>query len=109
MGDSWRRLAGDATGLVLFSGLLVAPMGCSRSGSPVEVVLPDGFTGAVHVILDGTRGSDIRFRDGKYTVEIPGDGRMRVKSLAPFQGWHEETWRYASREILLDEKLVQSP
>jgi len=102
-------MAGAATVLVLVSGLLIAPIGCSRNGPPVEVVLPDGFTGAVYVILDNIRGLDIPFRDGRYAVAIPADGRLRVKSLAPFEGWHEETWRYASGEILLDEKLVQSP
>src|SRR5262245_5681285 len=107
--SSWRRMAGAVIVSVLLSGLFIAPIGCSRNGPPVEVVLPNGFTGAVYVILDKTRGSDIPFRDGKYIVEIPLDGRLRVNSLVPFDTWHEETWRYASGEILVDEKLVHNP
>jgi hypothetical protein len=94
---------------VLFSGLLVSSFGCNRSGPPVEVVAPDQFTGPVFLILDEHAGVEIPFREGTYVVEIPPNGRLRVRSLAPFQGWHKETWRYASGEVLLDANLVQNP
>jgi hypothetical protein len=61
----------------------------------VEIVLPDGYTGPVYLIEDETNGEDIPMMGGKYVVLVPTSGRMRVKSFAPFQRWHEETVRYA--------------
>ena len=104
-----RGLRITACAFLALAALFWLTRGCDRSGPPVEVVVPDAFIGPVFVILDETRGSDIPFRDGKYIVEIPPDGRLRVKSLGPFEGWHKETWRYASGKTLLDAKLEQNP
>src|SRR5262245_19630417 len=83
--------------------------GCSGSGSPVEFVLPDGYTGPVILVLDTKDGSDILLHDSIYRIVIPPDGRLRVKTHDPFHRWHQETWRYANGAVIPKADLIQNP
>src|SRR5262245_49964972 len=82
--------------------------GGAGSGPPVEIVLPDGYTGPVYLIEDEKDGTDIPLVNGRYLVEMPATCRMRVRSLGPFQRWHKQTLRYASGTGIPDAKLVPS-
>ena len=92
------------------AGVLIATYavwpGANKSGPPVEIVLPDGYTGPVYLIEDKANGTEIRLANGRYLVEMPGNCRLRVKTLEPFQHWHPEALRYANGTIVPDEKLV---
>lgn len=68
--------------------------GCSRKGPPVHFVVPNGFTGEIRLILDESRGAEIKLVDGKYTYRIPRSGVLQVTSHKPFERWHERTAAY---------------
>lgn len=78
--------------LLLFA---LACSGCSSEGSPVHLVVPNGFTGELRLILDPTRGTEIPRTNGRYTYNFPSDGTLYVKSFAPFVNWHKQTSAYA--------------
>jgi hypothetical protein len=79
------------TALVL--GLLCLA-GCGgRSGPPVELVVPKGFTGTVWLMLDPA-GQDIPLTDGKYRIVVPAGGVLRVRSHRPLEQWHSFSARY---------------
>jgi hypothetical protein len=80
---------GLSPGLSLF-------FGDGGSGPPIEIVLPTGFTGPITLVLDEGNGVDIPLIDGRYFLEVPATGLVRVKSFAPFQQWHQEKFVYAN-------------
>ncbi len=77
--------------LLLF--LLVA--GCSRSGHPVEIIVPTGFTGPIWIVEDAQKGKPIPLVGGRYRVEVPEGGVLTVSSTDLFQQWHSESARFA--------------
>lgn len=83
------RLPGLALGTVLLVGC-----GGARSGLPVEFVIPVGYTGTVRMLEDPT-GQDIPMVDGRYSIVVPPDGFVRVRSFRPLEQWHALTARYA--------------
>jgi hypothetical protein len=70
-----------------------AATGCSGSGRPIEYVVPDGYTGRVWVLLD-PEAPDLPVVNGRYRVMFPASGVFRVKSMSPFEHWHEASARY---------------
>jgi hypothetical protein len=69
--------------------------GCSRSGRPIEYVVPDGYKGRLWVLFDPA-ASELPVIDGRYQVLFPPDGLLRVGSMRPFERWHESKARYVS-------------
>ena len=68
--------------------------GCGgRSGPPVELVVPKGFTGTVWLMLDPA-GQDIPLVDGQYRCIVPAGGVIRVRSHQPMERWHAFSARY---------------
>ena len=73
--------------------------GCSgRSGPPVELVVPKGFTGTVWLILDPD-GQDIPLVHGQYQMVVPPSGILRIQSFAPLEQWHSFSARYDGTTI----------
>ncbi len=74
--------------------LLLLLAGCRGGNEPsVEIVVPKGFTGSVWIMQD-PGGQDIPLVNSRYQVVIPGDGVLRVRSLGPFEQWHESSARF---------------
>src|SRR5262245_34981652 len=68
--------------------------GCSgRSGPPVELVVPKGFTGMVWLLLDPD-SQDIPLVNGRYQIVVPAGGVLRVRSFRPLEQWHSFSARY---------------
>ena len=78
----------------LILALLLAG-GCSRSGLPIDFVVPTGNSGPIWIVEDAKRGGEIPQNDGHYQIEVPPSGVVRVSSAAPFHRWHEQSARYA--------------
>jgi len=53
------------------------------------------------IILDERNGVDVRLERGSYTLEIPPDGILRIKSFEPFDAWHEVTAAYKNEKRLV--------
>ena len=78
--------------------------GCSQSGAPIEFVLPAGFSGPVWIGEDAKEGKPIPKEGGRYRVEVPPSGVLRVSSTQPFQQWHSESARYTDATALLHDR-----
>jgi hypothetical protein len=85
---------------VLFVTLL-SSAGCTSNGPPVEIVVPNGFTGVVWIVVDPS-APEIPLVNGRYQVVIPAIGVLKVQSLKPFQRWHSQTARYQDGAPLPD-------
>jgi hypothetical protein len=81
--------------LVLFAwiGPFLITSYLSRSGPPVEFVVPRGFTGTIEVIEDPNQGEHLRFEHGIFVIEVPTSGVVRLNKTYPFHRWHEEFCR----------------
>jgi hypothetical protein len=81
------RLLGLMLGLLCLAG-------CSeRSGPPVELILPNGFTGTVWLVQDPA-GQEIPLVDGGYRITVPAAGVLRFRSLPPVEQWDTFSARY---------------
>jgi hypothetical protein len=79
-----------------FLVLLTVVAGCSDSGKPVLLIVPNGFRGEFQVVKDSAQGADPVERNGEWVFEIPPSGVLRVKDDSPFYRWHSERARYAN-------------
>ena len=59
---------------------------CSRR---VHYVLPDDYVGIIKIVLDENNGLDVKQHNGTYTLEVPEDGVLRLKSFELFDPYHE--------------------
>ena len=71
--------------------MVLALAGCSDGrGPPVRIIVPSDYRGEF-LIVESPEGGDIPLREGKDVCLIPRDGKLIVRSLAPFQRWHGES------------------
>jgi hypothetical protein len=98
-----RHVGWIAVALMLLAVIL--PFGMiayhNRSGPPVEIVVTSGFKGPIWIVEDPQAGGVIPKVEGKYRVNIPKSGVLRVKTTDMFTKWHSETWRYADGKLIL--------
>jgi len=91
-------------------GLLSCYIGCNQSGSPVELVVPSGFSGPIWIIEDAENGNSIPKDEGRYRVVVPPSGKLRVSSLEPFMKWHSISAHFADGLVLaLDGGTTEPP
>jgi hypothetical protein len=90
---------------VLISALLMLTIGGKSSTYAqtepkysIHFVLPSGYVGAFRLVLDKQAGVDMKLENGRYTLEIPKDGTLKVRSFKPFAELHEKTAAYKSGE-----------
>lgn len=79
--------------------------GCSRSGKPILIVLPDGFTEEFWIVKDLHSGLELREENGFWVFEIPAEGVLYIKDDRPFYVWHHEVARYKSGQSVKYEDL----
>jgi hypothetical protein len=79
--------------------------GCNRSGKPILIVLPDGFTGEFRIVKDSQNGREPVEENGSWVFEIPSDGTLRVKDDRPFYSFHEQVIRYKNGKSVRCEDL----
>lgn len=88
----------------------LALCGCGSTGTPVHIVVPNGFKGEVRLILDGVHGAEVKPSQGRYEYRIPASGTLRVTSFGPFEGWHVQTAAYEDGTVLeSDVETVEGP
>jgi hypothetical protein len=68
--------------------------GCSRSGKPVLIILPDSFKGEFQIVKDSKKGEELIEENGCWVFSIPPEGTLYVKNDRPFYLWHTEVIRY---------------
>jgi len=59
---------------------------CSRR---VHYVLPDDYVGIIKIVLDEKNGLELKQQNRTYTLEVPEDGVLRLKSFELFDPYHE--------------------
>lgn len=67
--------------------------GCSSSGPPVEMIVPNDFAGPIRIVLDES-APDLPLVNGRHRVTIPSSGVLRIRSFVAFERWHTFTARY---------------
>ena len=88
----------------------LALCGCGSNGTPVHIVVPNGFKGEVRLVLDGVHGTEVKPSQGRYEYRIPASGILRVTSFGPFKGWHVQTAAYEDGTVLEPEvETVEGP
>jgi hypothetical protein len=55
----------------------------------IHFLLPDGYVGAFKLVLDKETGSEMTLENGRYILDIPRSGILKIKSFRPFAGLHE--------------------
>jgi len=63
--------------------LLIASSACSQDPRKVDIVLVDGFKGIIEIIEDKESNLEIEEVDGRHILQIPKEGKVRVKSINP--------------------------
>lgn len=77
--------------IAVFSSL--ALQACSK---PVQVIVPDGFTGEAKIVLDTESGMEPQ-REGIWWVfRIPSSGELRVGDHSVLYRWHYTVVRHAN-------------
>jgi hypothetical protein len=71
-----------------------------RSGSPIVLVIPNGYRGPVKLIIDREQGKDVPLSDGRYTYQIPEGGTLVIKDDSPFRRWHSMSATYANGKTI---------
>jgi hypothetical protein len=79
---------------LLVTNFIVLMGGCDRSGPPIDIIVPQGFTGPVWIVENPASGTVIPLIRGRYRVVVPPNGVVRVASLKPFEQWHALTVQY---------------
>ena len=55
----------------------------------VHYVLPDGYVGVIKIVLDEKNGLEPKAEHGTYTLNVPYEGVLRLKSFQIFDPWYE--------------------
>ena len=85
--------------------VLLLASGCSDSGKPIWLILPNDFKGEFRIVLDSVNGVNLIERNGVWEVEIPPSGVLMVRNDRPFYRWHAEGCRYADGRIVAYQDL----
>lgn len=81
---------------ILFSFLSA---GCSDSGPPVHIIVPDDFKGEVVLKTDNS-AAPMKKTGGHYEIHIPSSGVAIFKDLAPKEHWHVSVPKRASGAVI---------
>jgi len=71
--------------------MLVTFNGAACNDHRVRYILPDGYVGVIKIVLDEKDGLDAKIEKGTYTLEIPADGVLKLKSFKLFDPFYEMT------------------
>lgn len=72
----------------------------ARSTITVQYILPDGYRGVFKLMEDQQAGVKLERQDHRYTVHIPKNGILSVKSLKPLRNWHAVSAAYESGKLI---------
>jgi hypothetical protein len=80
-------------------GTLVYFQVAGNHGQPIDIVIPNLFTGEVQLIQDDN-AAPIPLYLNRYLLIIPPSGILRVKSLQPFDHYHQQTIRFMNGTMI---------
>lgn len=81
--------------------LVMLVYGCGHdAGIQIRFVLPPGFEGFIILKRDVVDGVEPEWNEGTPFYRVPANGRLTVKSLAPFEAWHKLVCTSADGEQL---------
>src|ERR1041384_6898427 len=79
-------------------------VGC---GAPVDVVVPDGFTGEARIVYDPENGLQPQTEGLHWVYRVPSSGELRVRYQAPFFAYHTENVRHeGGKKALVTRRLT---
>src|SRR5690348_11806538 len=58
--------------------------GCESKPAEVHFLIPNGYRGVFKVVVDQPDGTIIPKKDGRFIVEIPKNGLLKIKGENPF-------------------------
>ncbi len=67
-----------------------------RLGYPVNIIVPDGYTGKMWIVVDKTQGQAPKLVNGVWIFEIPPSGTLLINDDAAFTIGHEEDYYFAN-------------
>lgn len=80
-------------------GTLVFFHDAGNNGQPIDIVIPNQFMGEVCLIQD-TNAPDMPLFSNRYLLIIPPSGVLRVRSLHPFDQFHQQTIRFMDGRMI---------
>jgi hypothetical protein len=86
--------------LMLCAGLKSSVYAQTEPERSIHFVLPNGFVGAFKLVLDKQAGVEMKLENGRYTLEIPRSGSLKIKSFKPFAELHQTTAAYRSGKMI---------
>lgn len=87
---------------ILIPALLMLSIVCEGLNAQTEpkysihFILPDGYVGVFRLVLDKEAGVEMKLENGRYALEIPKNGVLKIKSFRPFAELHEIDAAYKS-------------
>jgi hypothetical protein len=88
--------------------LCILHSGCSNSGKPILIVLPNFYNGEFRIVKDSQKGQVLVKENDWWVFEIPPDGSLYVRDDSPFYKWHSLSVRYKNGESISFEDLGTS-
>ena len=93
---------------LLLLSLLMAMTGCDDSGTPIRVVLPNGYIGKFTVVKDSVHGVPLFLCEGTYEFVVPTGGVLAITDTHPFFRIAALTIQYHNGEVLLAPNVPSS-
>ena len=84
-----RRMIGIGACIIAIFGVFGLIMYSNRSGTPIKLVVPDGFVGELTIRFDEVNGTPPIKDDGFWVYRLGDDGTLLTSDDSPFYQWHE--------------------
>jgi uncharacterized protein YecT (DUF1311 family) len=84
------------TFVLLATNLFGYSLPAAQVDPSIHFILPDGYVGAFRLELSKRDGVEMKLEHGRYVLEIPRSGTLRVRSFKAFADMHSKTAAYKS-------------
>ena len=63
-------------------------------GRPIELVVPNEFSGEARIVFDPNRGEDLRPQGWPWRIVLPKDGELHIRDDSYLRKWRSYTIRH---------------
>src|SRR5688500_5561554 len=89
--------------ILLVTNLFGYSLPAAQVDPSIHFILPDDYAGAFRLVLDKRNDVEMKLENGRYVLEIPRSGTLKISSFKPFAIQHGYTAAYKSgKEIRHD-------
>lgn len=73
--------------IIVLCGIVLP--GCGRTSPRIELVVPDGYRGAICIVGSPASSNHADFQQGKYRIRVPSSGLLVLSDASMFRDWHK--------------------